>query len=93
MMCVDIPCSATESELSAVIQQLEQDRALTSKKARRMKEELKQAQANRDIAVKVIVELKNKLTLVKEASRKETALLQAKVAKVIEVFIYICTFT
>ena len=91
-VCVDIPCSATESELSAVIQQLEQDRALASKRARRMKEELKQAQADRDIAVKVVVELKNKLTLVKEASRKEIALLQAKVAKVIGVFIYICTY-
>ena len=57
-----------------------------------MKEELKEAQADRDMAVKVVVELKKKLTTVKEASRKEIALLQAKVAKVIRVFIYICTF-
>ena len=88
-MCLHrILCSATVSELSAVIQQLEQDRALASKRARRMKEELKQAQADRDMAIKVVVELKNKLTMMKEASRKEITLLQAKVAKVIRVFIY-----
>ena len=76
------PFSATESELSAVIQQLEQDRAMASKRARRMKEELKQAQAERDTAIKAAVELKNKLTTMKETSRKEITALQAKLAKV-----------
>ena len=80
--------SATESELSAVIQQLEQDRAMASKRARRMKEELKQAQAERDTAIKAAVELKNKLTTVKETSRKEIATLQAKLAKV-GTFVYL----
>ena len=85
LLCVYNTCtpySATESELSAVIQQLEQDRAMASKRARRMKEELKQAQAERDTAIKAAVELKNKLTSVKETSRKEIAALQAKLAKV-----------
>ena len=50
-------CSATEKELSVVIQQLEQDRAVASKRARRMKEELKQAQAERDLAIKAALEL------------------------------------
>ena len=68
--------------MSAVVHQLEQDRALASKRARRMKEELKQAQAERDTAIKAAVELKGKLTLVKESSRKEITALQAKVAKV-----------
>ena len=71
-----------ESEVSAVVQQLEQDRAMASKRARRMKEELKQAQAERDTAIKAAVELKNKLTSLKETSRKEIAALQAKVVKV-----------
>lgn len=71
-----------ESEVSAVMQQLEQDRAMASKRARRMKEELKQAQAERDTAIKAAVELKNKLTSLKETSRKEIAALQAKVVKV-----------
>jgi hypothetical protein len=65
-----------------VIQQLEQDRAMASKRARRMKEELKQAQAERGTAIKAVVELKNKLTTLKETSRKEIAALQAKVVKV-----------
>ena len=76
------PPSVAESEVSAVVQQLEQDRAMASKRARRMKEELKQAQAERDTAIKAAVELKNKLTSLKETSRKEIAALQAKVVKV-----------
>lgn len=55
---------------------------MASKRARRMKEELKQAQAERDTAIKAAVELKNKLTTVKQNSRKEIAALQAKLAKV-----------
>ena len=55
---------------------------MASKRARRMKEELKQAQTERDTAIKAVVELKSKLTLVKETSRKEIAALQAKVAQV-----------
>ena len=73
--------------MSVVIQQLEQDRALASKRARRMKEELKQAQAERDTAIKAAVELKGKLTKVKESSRKEITALQAKVAKVCTVHV------
>ena len=68
--------------MSVVIEQLEQDRAMASKRARRMKEELKQAQAERDVAIKAAVELKSKLTAVKETSRKEITALQTKVAKV-----------
>ena len=55
---------------------------MASKRARRMKEELKQAQAERDVAIKAAIELKSKLTTVKETSRKEIAALQSKVAKV-----------
>ena len=73
-----------------MIQQLEQDRAVASKRARRMKEELKQVQAERDTAIKAAVELKNKLTLVKEASRKEIIALQQKVAKVGRVHVCTC---
>ena len=75
--------------MSVVIEQLEQDRAMASKRARRMKEELKQAQAERDVAIKAAVELKSKLTAVKETSRKEITALQTKVAKVSE-FEYVC---
>lgn len=55
---------------------------MASKRARRMKEELKQAQAERGTAIKAAVELKNKLTTLKETSKKEIAALQAKVVKV-----------
>ena len=85
MYMLHCTCSATEKELSAVIQQLEQDRAVASKRARRVKEELKQSQAERDVAIKAAFELKSKLNAMKETSRKEITTLQSKVAKVSEV--------
>ena len=55
---------------------------MASNKARRLQTEVSSAVRERDMAVKVALELKTKLKAVKENSKKDIALLQAKLEQV-----------
>ena len=68
--------------MKAVIEQLEQERSAESKRSRRLKEELKKSQSEREQALKKLVETKSRLAEVKEANRKDVTALQNKLAKV-----------
>ena len=74
--------SAKETELKCVVSQLEQDRLVAANKARRLQNEVAGAVRERDVAVKVALELKTKLKAAKETSKKDIALLQAKLEQV-----------
>ena len=77
-----LPHRVANEEMGCVIQQLEQDRLVASKRARRLQEDLKTAQQERDAALKTVSELKGKLGEVKQSSRKDVTALQTKLAKV-----------
>ena len=65
-----------------MVTQLEQDRQVVSNKARRLQTELESVGKERDMAVKVAVELKAKLKALKESSKKDIAALQSRLHKV-----------
>lgn len=69
-------------ELKLVVSQLEQDRLVVSNKVRRLQSELESTGTERDVALKVAVELKAKFKALKESSKKDTASLQARIHQV-----------
>lgn len=65
-----------------VVEQLEQERQEASRRSQRLQEKLKELQKERDAALKKGSEYKAKFAEAKEGCRKDTANLQAKLAKV-----------
>ncbi len=81
-LCSLCPCSDKEVELRLVVSQLEQDRQVVSNKVRRLQSELESLGTERDVAVKVAVELKAKFKALKESSKKDMSNLQSRLHQV-----------
>ncbi len=79
---LSLPCSDKEVELGLVVSQLEQDRQVVSNKVRRLQSELENSGTERDVAVKVAVELKAKFKALKESSKKDISKLQSRLHQV-----------
>ncbi len=65
-----------------MVSQLEQDRQVVSNKVRRLQSELESLGTERDVAVKVAVELKAKFKALKESSKKDMSNLQSRLHQV-----------